>query len=146
MSTSEQIHATAVIWKGAGILLLGEAGSGKSGLAAEVIVRGGELVGDDQLLICEEKGKLFVDAPPQLAGVLELRDMGLVKLPYVASTQIHLVIRCGTGPAQREQYEKFGVTLPCIALDSTHAGNAARVMLYAEALQEGRVLPRDWRP
>lgn len=146
MSRSEYKHATCVIWKGTGILFVGDAGSGKSSFAAELISRGGELVSDDQVMVCEENGKLYADAAPKLAGVLELRDIGLVKVPYVASTQIHLVVECAKEKPQVKQYETFNITLPCIVLDPAYPGNAAKLILYAQALQEGRVLPADWKP
>lgn len=146
MSRSEYKHATAVIWKGLGILFVGEAGSGKSSFAAELIARSGELVADDQVLICEENGKLFADAPPPLAGVLELRGIGLVKLPYVASTQLHLVVECISGTAEATRCELLNVPLPCLRLDMTHAASVAKLIIYAGALQEGRVLPEDWKP
>lgn len=146
MSRSEYKHATAIIWKGVGVLFVGESASGKSSFAAELISRGGELVADDQVLVCEENGKLFADAPPQLAGVLELRDIGLVKMPYVASTQIHLVVECAKGTPQKKQHELFNVIVPCLVLDPAYPGNAAKLMIYAEALREGRVLPEDWKP
>ena len=146
MSRSEYRHASAVIWRGTGILFVGEPMSGKSTLAAEMISRGAELVGDDQLLLCEENGKVFADVPPALAGVLELRDLALLRVPYVVSTQIHLVVECGKVVAGHKRYEIFHIALPAIALDPTHADSAAKLMLYAEALQEGRVLPVDWKP
>jgi serine kinase of HPr protein (carbohydrate metabolism regulator) len=146
MTRRDYMHATGIIWKHVGILLVGEAASGKSSLAAEMITRGAILVGDDQLLLSEEDGKIFADAPPALAGVLELRDVGLIRMPYTARAQMHVVVECGDHAVEPKTIELMHVVLPRIVLQAEHAISAAKLILYAEALHEGRVLPEDWKP
>jgi len=146
MTRGEYMHATGVVWRNVGILFIGEAASGKSTLAAELISRGATFVGDDQLILSEEDGKIFADAPPSLAGVLELRNVALVKIPAIARAQIHLVVDCGNHAIEPTNIEIAGILLPRIALHAEHVGSAAKLILYAEALHEGRVLPEDWKP
>ena len=146
MTRREYMHATGIVWRDVGVLFIGESASGKSSLAAELITRGATFVGDDQLILSEENGKIFADAPPSLAGVLELRNVALIKIPSITRTQIHFVVDCGNHAIEPTNIEILNVLLPRIALHAEYAGSAAKLILYAEALHEGRVLPEDWKP
>ena len=82
------VHATSVALKHRGswqgVLLRGPSGSGKSDLALRLIEAGGRLIADDQThLACEGRGKgrrLIATPPPALAGLIEARGVGIVKL------------------------------------------------------------------
>lgn len=67
-----------------GVLLLGAAGCGKSSLAQRLMHEGQKnvrLVGDDRLYIEAKDAQLFARPHPQLAGLLEMRGLGVVRLP-----------------------------------------------------------------
>lgn len=82
------VHATSVALKHKGhwraVLLRGPSGAGKSDLALRLIETGGRLVADDQThLAVEGRGKarrLVASPPPSLAGLIEARGVGIVKL------------------------------------------------------------------
>jgi serine kinase of HPr protein (carbohydrate metabolism regulator) len=76
----------------AGLLLLGESGSGKSDLALRLIERGAVLVADDRVELWVRAGRLFGRAPANLAGLLEVRGAGILRLPYAAEATISLVL------------------------------------------------------
>lgn len=86
------LHATAVDWHGRGVLIRGPSGSGKSMLAQALIERGALLVSDDQVLLTAEPGTLVMTAPAALAGLLELRGVGLIRIPYVLAARLALVV------------------------------------------------------
>ncbi|MEM0944458.1 MAG: HPr kinase/phosphatase C-terminal domain-containing protein [Pseudomonadota bacterium] len=73
---SEILHASAVAVAGRGVLILGASGAGKSVLAAELISRGATLIADDQVVAGPD-----LSAPPKTAGLIELRGIGLLRLP-----------------------------------------------------------------
>ncbi len=150
MSTQLLHHATAVIWRGNGLLLVGESGSGKSTLAAALIAHGGSLIADDQVWLQVEDGKLHAAPPVELAGVLELAGLGLMRLTHAHRAPLHLAVMCQTQPAERlpppETLTLLGISLPQVTLNPAAPHNAERLMLWVEAMQEGRVLPEDWRP
>lgn len=76
------IHASCVAWDGRGLLILGRAGAGKSALALELVALGAALVADDQVILRRE-GRALVAAPaPALAGLIEARGVGLLRLPH----------------------------------------------------------------
>jgi len=86
-----QIHASCASRSGDGVLLIGPSGSGKSDLVLRLLARGFDLVADDRVEI--EDG---VARPvPALAGLLEVRGLGIVRLPYVAATRLALVVELG---------------------------------------------------
>jgi serine kinase of HPr protein (carbohydrate metabolism regulator) len=85
------IHATCVAYGDIGILLRGASGSGKSSLAFRLIEDGATLVADDRVYMCRKNNTLHASCPPPLIGRLELRGLGLVRLPSVNETPVNLV-------------------------------------------------------
>ncbi|MBN34781.1 MAG: serine/threonine protein kinase [Rhodospirillaceae bacterium] len=86
------VHGTCVNIAGAGVLLRGPSGSGKSDLALRLIDSGAQLVADDQVNLTNEHGNLLARAPAALAGLLEVRGLGLVRVEYVEQASIHMVV------------------------------------------------------
>ncbi|MDX9690566.1 MAG: serine/threonine protein kinase [Alphaproteobacteria bacterium] len=87
------IHATCVALGGGGVLLTGPAGSGKSEIALQLIEGGGVLVSDDQTELSLENGVLTATAPAALAGLIEMRHVGLLRLLTVTSAPVVLYVR-----------------------------------------------------
>ena len=79
------MHATSVALKGPGqswqaVLLRGPSGAGKSDLALRLIDTGARLIADDQTHL-ERKGRaLIASAPAAIAGRMEVRGIGIVRL------------------------------------------------------------------
>lgn len=99
MSGQGPLHASCVALDGRGVLIAGASGAGKSDLALRLIDSGARLVSDDQTLLREEGGVLIAAPPPQLAGLIELRGIGLVRLPYLEKTPVELFVDLAV-PAQ----------------------------------------------
>lgn len=92
MSETQIIHATLVDFNGKGILLRGKSKSGKSDLALRLIARkGAKLVADDMVILRSEKGYVIGQAPENLRGLLEVRGIGIIRLPYVTESRIYLL-------------------------------------------------------
>lgn len=91
MTTAETIHATCVAFDDAGILLRGASGAGKSDLALRLIEAGAVLVADDRVRLTPGAGVVTASPPDELAGLLELRGLGLVRLPILTEAPICLV-------------------------------------------------------
>jgi HPr kinase/phosphorylase len=111
---------------GDGVLLIGPSGSGKSDLALRLLGRGFSLVADDRVDIVDG-----VAAPPAaLAGLLEVRGLGIVRLPYAATARLALVAELGTA-AERlpAQGHHACLGLPLIRLDPAAASAPERVAL-----------------
>jgi serine kinase of HPr protein (carbohydrate metabolism regulator) len=76
----------------AGVLLLGDSGSGKSDLALRLIERGAILVSDDRTELFLEDGELWASPPPSIAGLLEVRGVGILKLPHAARAGVSIAV------------------------------------------------------
>ena len=72
------LHATAVAVAGRGLLIRGASGSGKSGLALEMMARGAQLVSDDRVIVSDRDDGLWLSAPAPLRGLIEARGLGLL--------------------------------------------------------------------
>ena len=91
-----QVHASCVAAGGRGLLLLGPSGAGKSDLALRLIGRGFVLVADDRVVI--EAG--CASPPPPLAGLLEIRGIGLLRFSHEARVPLALALALGERPAR----------------------------------------------
>jgi serine kinase of HPr protein (carbohydrate metabolism regulator) len=136
---SDQIHATCVELAGTGALLRGPSGSGKSDLALRLIDRGARLVADDRVVLEAGAGGVVASAPPALAGMLEVRGLGLTRVPSVARAHVGLVIDLVAAVdverlPEPARCELLGTTIPCIRVDPFAASACAKVRLAAEAL------------
>ena len=86
------VHASCVALENKGVLLRGAPGAGKSDLALRLIEGGGILVADDQVALTSS-GEMLLAAPPaRIAGLLEVRGIGVVSMEFVAQCPVHLVV------------------------------------------------------
>jgi HPr kinase/phosphorylase len=136
-----QIHASCVALSGAGVLLRGRPGAGKSDLALRLVDAGGELVADDLCEIRRQGDQLLADLPeavdPGFRGRIELRGVGFLMLPYAGASPLALVVDLQSGaPAEGAQAAQeavyLGVGLPLIVLDPFQASAVAKLRLLAK--------------
>lgn len=88
-------------WRGA--LIEGPSGVGKSDLALRALDQGFSLVADDRTLVFVSGGKPFGRAPETLAGLLEVRGVGVLPRPYLPFCRIDLLVRCVDRPQAVER-------------------------------------------
>lgn len=116
---SNVIQATCVAVRGRGLLIQGAPGSGKSSLALALMDRGAELVGDDGLTVAAKGSVLLASPPPNIAGLIEVRNVGLLVRPTVGSVPIALALRLDPQaprlPDEPETLTIAGISLPCLA-------------------------------
>ncbi len=134
------LHGSAVRLGDKGVLLLGASGSGKSDLALQLIDRGAVLIADDQVRISTVDGRLRAAAPASLAGLIEVRDLGILRLAH-GEGFLDLVVELERGKVEERLPPPVtrawcGVSLPVIRLDSRAPSAAAKIRV---ALQAGRV-------
>jgi HPr kinase/phosphorylase len=131
------LHATCVELSDKGVVLLGASGSGKSDLALRLIDLGARLVADDQVAVERRGDRLFGRPAEALAGLLEVRGFGIVKLPWCAVSPLALAVELVAGPLPRlpepGSYELLGVRLPRLRLDPRAPSACAKVRLALAA-------------
>ena len=127
------LQASAVAIDGRALLIEGPPGSGKSTLALALIDRGAGLIGDDAVTLTASAGVLIASPPPNIAGLIELRGIGLVRLPLAPPAPVALILTLG-GPAAARlpdtplpKREIAGVALPVLAFDPGNFAPAVRV-------------------
>ncbi len=134
-ATSTNVHATCVELDGAGVLLRGPAGAGKSDLALRLIAQAGAaLVADDQCLLTREGARVIARAPAATAGRIEARGLGILSLPQAGPTPVALLVDLKPHAAAErlpapESESLLGVSLPRAELDPFEAGAVAKLRL-----------------
>jgi serine kinase of HPr protein (carbohydrate metabolism regulator) len=128
------IHASCVAIEGAGVLLRGPSGSGKSDLALRLVDSGAQLVADDQVDLFADSGSLVARAPAALAGLLEVRGIGIVECPAIEAALVALVVdlvphRAVERVPEPDYQNLVGVPVRRIALDPFEPSAAAKVRL-----------------
>jgi HPr kinase/phosphorylase len=116
---SIRLHATSVLLGDAAVLLTGPPGAGKSDLALRLIDRGALLVADDQVEVEARESGLFATAPLALRGLLEVRGLGIVRLPFATGARVLLLADLARAPDRMPAPDHqliAGVRLPRIAL------------------------------
>ncbi|WP_298810018.1 HPr kinase/phosphatase C-terminal domain-containing protein [uncultured Sphingomonas sp.] len=93
--TSARVHATTVAIDGWGVMLVGASGAGKSDLALRLIDRGAVLVSDDYTDLAQRGDALIATPPPNIAGRMEIRGLGIVDQAFATSILIQLVVSLG---------------------------------------------------
>ena len=96
----ELVHASAVAVGGRALLITGASGSGKTTLALEMLSLGAKLIGDDQIIAAREGASVMLSAPRRIAGLVELRGCGILRLPAGPPAPLYLIAdldRASTG-------------------------------------------------
>lgn len=137
------LQASAVVIGGRAVLIEGPPGSGKSSLALALIDRGAGLIGDDAVTLERVDDALVASPPPNIAGLIELRGVGLVHLPVASPAPVALILTLGGPPPARLPEPP----LPC----RTIAGIAIPVLAFepdpiAPALRAEHALALHGRP
>ena len=107
-------------WKG--MLIEGESGSGKSDLALRCLSHGFRLVADDRTQLWVSEGRLFGAAPDPIAGLMELRGLGVLPESARRLVEVRLVVRClaPADPLERlpdpDTRVLLGIALPKVAV------------------------------
>jgi HPr kinase/phosphorylase len=125
------LHGSCAVRDGAGVLLTGPPGSGKSDLMLRLIDRGFSLVADDQV---EVRG-LQASAPAILAGLIEVRGLGILRMPYVMMAKLTLVVRLERAERLPSPARYDHLDLPMISVDPFPASAPLVIGLALDGLQ-----------
>ena len=133
------VHATTVAIGGRAVLLRGPSGSGKSDLALRLIDAGARLVADDRSELWREGDAILVRAPVAIAGLVEARGVGILRIDSVALARLSLIVDLAAPEAIERLPEPqsetiLGLAIPLIALAPFEASAPAKLRLALDAL------------
>lgn len=145
---TEQIHATCVAVDGIGVLIRGPSGSGKSDLALRLIDGGAELVSDDRVDLTRTDGSLSAAPPAPLAGLMEVRGMGIMQRGFVDRANVRVVIDLRpTAEIERlpepAEAEVCGVRLMVFHIDPFTVSAVAKVRLAVNMVSGSIIRTND---
>lgn len=86
------LHASAVCYNGAGALILGASGAGKSSFALDLMAFGCDLVSDDRTILTRKGSGVWLSVPGTISGLIEARGVGILRAVPVASAKLVCVI------------------------------------------------------
>jgi serine kinase of HPr protein (carbohydrate metabolism regulator) len=139
------VHATANAIDGRAVLLRGAPGAGKSDLGLRLIDAGGRLVADDQSELTRRGESIIVRAPATIAGLIEVRGVGLFRVAALAEAPVALIVDLVAPEAVERLPEPrhetiFGVAVPLLELAPFEASAAAKLR-FAVGTFTGAGLP-----
>jgi HPr kinase/phosphorylase len=105
---SASIHASAVLIDRRAVLICGPSGAGKSRLAFDLILAGRSgqippavLIGDDRVHLEARGGQIVVRPAEALAGLIEIRGLGIRRCAFAAEGVVGLVVDLSAADAER---------------------------------------------
>lgn len=133
------LHATCVAdAEGRALLILGPSGSGKSGLALQMMALGARLVADDRTIVTDAGDHLAASCPAATRGLIEARGVGLLRAQVLRSARVVLAVDLAENEGNRLP-ERRKIVFLGHEVDLVHgpvtAHLPAALMLY---LSEGR--------
>ena len=136
--SAETLHASTVAVDGRAVLIAGPSGAGKSDLALRLLDRGFTLVSDDRTLVRREGERLVASAPPNIAGKLEIRGIGIVDMDVVDNMPVALFVELTSEiqrlPDENRERPVLGVRIPLISIDAMSASAPSKVALALDRM------------
>lgn len=122
----QTIHASAVLVGAKAALIRGASGAGKSRLTWDILQSGAlpftRLIADDRVHLEAHGGGLLVRPAPALAGLIEMRGLGLRRLAFEPMAVVGLVVDLGAADGERlpppgtDRVTLEGIDLPRLAV------------------------------
>jgi serine kinase of HPr protein (carbohydrate metabolism regulator) len=136
--SAETMHASAVASGGRAVLISGPSGAGKSDLALRLLDRGFTLVSDDQTIVRRDRDRLLATAPPNIAGKLEIRGIGIVDVERASDVPVALIVELTSDiqrlPDDSRERPILGVSVPLISIDAMTASAPSKVAIALDRM------------
>ena len=136
----KRIHSTSVVIDDNGVLILGDSGSGKSDLALRLIDNGATLISDDISICRKNSNNIYLYCPPEIRGLLEVREIGIITVPFVERIKLRLVVNLKSINNERfpkDNYLKIlGIKIPLINIDGKNSSAVAKIKVKLNEIRE----------
>lgn len=130
------VQASVVAIGARALMIEGPPGSGKSSLAFALIDRGAKLIGDDGVTLERRGNRICASPPPNTAGLIEVRGVGLIELPTGEPAPLALILALGESgerlPEAVPGRSVLGIDIPVLAFDPGKIAPAVRAEIALE--------------
>lgn len=139
---NNRAHATCIAYNKTGLLLKGESGVGKSDLTLRFIYFDQNcctFIADDQVQLSKDGHQIIASSIVQTKGMLEVRGVGIVQLPYMEKVEVKAVIdlspqnKIERFPCKKE-VKILGEKLPLFFLKPFEASSLEKLILICKIL------------
>lgn len=124
------VQASVVAISGRALMIEGPPGSGKSSLALALIDRGAGLIGDDGVTLHREGDRIVASPPPNIAGLIEVRGVGIIKRPTAPPAGLALILTLGERgerlPERMPTRDFLGLAIPHLPFEPGAIAPAVR--------------------
>ena len=130
---SKRIHGSSIALEDNGVLIVGRSGSGKSELALRLIDSGGTLISDDQTLCLKKQNEIFLFSIKAIYGLLEIRNMGIIKVPYVENVKMKIIVSLVQKKTvqlySKNKKRLLGINFPHLEIEPNEISAVAKIKL-----------------
>ena len=136
----KRMHSTSVVIDDNGVLILGDSGCGKSDLALRLIDNGATLISDDVSICKKNLNNIYLHCPPEIKGLLEVREIGIITVPFVERIKLRLVVKLKSKNNERfpeDNYFKIlGIKIPLISIEGKNSSAVAKIKVKLNEIRE----------
>ena len=136
----KRIHSTSVVIDDNGVLILGDSGSGKSDLALRLIDSGATLISDDISICRKNLNNIYLYCPPEIKGLLEVREIGIITVPFVERIKLRLVVNLKSNNNERfpkdSSFRILGIKIPIINIEGKNSSAVAKIKVKLNEIRD----------
>ncbi len=136
----KRMHSSSVVIDDNGVLIMGNSGSGKSDLALRLIDNGATLISDDISICKKTLNNIYLYCPPEIKGLLEVREIGIMTVPFVEKIKLQLVVNLKSKNNERfpkdSSLKILGIKIPLINIDGKNSSAVAKIKLKLNEIRE----------
>ncbi len=136
----KRLHATSVAMEDNGVAIFGDPGSGKSDLALRLIDSGATLISDDITIFSKLEKNINLFGIENTKGLLEVREVGIITVPYIEGIKLKLVVRLTDKLIERipkkNQINLLGLKFPKLEINGKNPSSVAKVKVKLNEINE----------
>ena len=136
----KRMHSSSVVIDDNGVLILGDSGSGKSDLALRLIDNGATLISDDISICRKNSNNIYLHCPPEIKGLLEVREIGIITVPFVERIKLRLVVNLRSKNNERfpkdNSFRILGIKIPLISIEGKNSSAVAKIKVKLNEIRE----------
>lgn len=136
----KRLHATSVAIEDNGVAIFGNSGSGKSDLALRLIDSGATLISDDITVFSKSEKNIHLFGVENTKGLLEVRELGIITVPYIEGIKLKLVIKLTDKEIERipkkNQTNLLGLKFPKLEINGKNSSSVVKVKVKLNEINE----------